>query len=320
LPAVIILLKTSVLEVNMSIATAREFYVVPTYKCNSNCPMCGVLEKKRKEGWQYTYHQLTEKIDGFKPTREDTVILSGGEPTIYKETQNIIPYVRNKYGSKVIMFSNGRAFKNPLFVKKFESLDLTNCLIPLFSHKPETHDLLTGAKGSFEETVKGLSNLNKSQIPFSIKTVAMKKNYIDIPNIIKFCLDHFDKATSIGIHGMHLQGDAPGNRDIVFVRHSEAIKYVEEACDLVIERGVNLVLSAFPMCSLDPYYWKYYITPRVDSGGIIAPDEKEIQATNKVNYKKMPEKCDSCQMKQRCSWPWNMYYKIAGDSELRPIQ
>lgn len=298
----------------------REFYIVPTYKCNSDCPMCGVLKEKRESGWSYTLPQLRAQIDLNCPTQNDTIIISGGEPTIYKDTVPFIQYINETYGSKVVVFTNGRAFKSEKIIKQYQTLKIDYLLIPVFSHIPETHDLLTGAKGSFRDTTQGLSRLNQSGIPFRIKTVAMKANYQDMPELTDFLLANYPNARSFGFHGMHLQGDAPLNKNVVFVKHSDSLPFVESAAYKVLEQGLELILSAFPLCHLDPVLWKSYTGVNTsDEDQVIAPDKKQINATNYANYSRMPGKCGTCILRKNCAWPWKMYVDLVGENELRPL-
>lgn len=300
----------------------REFYITPTYTCNSRCPMCGVFNTKKDSRWKYTLEQMKARIESFKLTKDDYIIISGGEPTIYPGLIEIIAYI-NQYTHNVTIFSNGRALKDLDYVKKFEKLHIEKFLIPLFSHHENIHNFLTMGKEktrSFRDTIEGLDNLNKSKVPFRIKTVVFKQNYKHLPELAQFWIERYPNSIEYSIHGIHLQGEAPKAKDIIVVKHSEAMPYVEKAADIILENNLELELSAFPICLINPYYWPYYSVPNLVDTVLVSPDAKAISATSNNNYSQLPSKCRSCTANDKCVWAWQMYCQFYGEDELEPIE
>lgn len=291
----------------------NQFYIAPTYRCNNRCPMCGVFNTKKDSDWKYTLIELKEEIERKKIGKGDIVIVSGGEPTIYQYFFEMLKYLNEKK-ARITIFSNGRAFKNEEFVKKFCECEYENILIPLFGSNAEIHEKLTGAEGSFEDTIKGLKNLDIFDLPYSIKTVVMKDNYKDLQNWAKLVTDTFTNSLMISIHGLHLQGEAPKIAKQLYIRHNLAAKYVENALDVLISKNQNakIGISAFPLCTIDPIYWKYNMVSDIQEYTAISEDSKDIKETNRKNYVERPNQCQNCQVKSNCEWPWRMYQKLFG--------
>jgi MoaA/NifB/PqqE/SkfB family radical SAM enzyme len=298
---------------------SKEFYIVPTYRCNSSCTMCGVFNSKRHSNWEYSKEELLTQIKSYNLQPEDYLIFSGGEPLLYNELPDIIKFVKDTYKSKIVIFTNGRILKNNNYVKLLENLEVNKLLIPLFSNDSKTHDSITNISGSFNETVQGLKNLNNSKINFEIKNLITKINYSNLKEWALFCIDNFPNAQTLSLHGIHLQGDATKSRDELVIEFSKASEFISQASDVVLSSKIPLILAAFPMCTIDPVYWKYYLSPRLVDSEIIAPDKEKIKITNNNNYSVKPDKCQNCLLNKRCSWAWKMYCKYYGDQELNSI-
>ena len=296
----------------------NQMYIAPTYKCNNKCLMCGVFNSKKESDWEYSKEEILEQINKENLGKEDIVIVSGGEPTLYKYFFEMINYI-NKKGARVTIFSNGRAFKNNNFVEKFCNIQYENILIPLFGSKKEIHDTFTDSQGSFDDTFQGLKNLDQKELDYTIKTVVMKSNYQDLSEWAYFIVKNFKKPKMVSIHGLHLQGEAPKMSEQLYVPHDVAAPYVQKAMDILIENGINVAISAFPICVIDPYYWKYNIVSDIASYKPISEDAKEIMETNQINYRTKPKECRECHFKKRCEWPWKMYEKLYSLDYLKAL-
>ena len=298
----------------------KRFYIVPTYRCNNRCPMCGVFNSKKDSDWKYTLKELKQEIDKKNIEKDDIVIVSGGEPTIYEYFFEMLKYLNEKK-ARITIFSNGRAFKNIDFVKKLSECEYDNILIPLFGSTPGIHEKLVGAKDSFKDTFEGLKNLDDANLPYSIKTVVMKDNCKDLKNWAELIAGTFSNPQMISIHGLHLQGEAPKIAEQLYVRHDEAAKYVEDALDVLIDKNLEnkIAISAFPLCTIDPIYWKYNMVSNIHEYTTISEDSKEIKETNIKNYSEKPEHCENCQIKINCEWPWRMYKKKFGLDYIKAL-
>ncbi len=86
------------------------------------------------------------------------------------------------------LITNGRKLKDKAYVEKLEKAGLDFVQITLESHKPLVHDKMTGAKGSWKETLAGIRNAVQSQIYVSTNTTLSKQNapsFLDTVDFIK---------------------------------------------------------------------------------------------------------------------------------------
>ena len=271
--------------------------------------MCGVFDTKKDSGWQYTRDELFKKIEKQNFEHINYVIVSGGEPTLYDYFFDLIKMLNEKQ-VKVVIFTNGRKFKDIDFTEKLKNCFYSDILIPLFGSNANIHDYFTQVRGSFDDTVQGLLNLDQAGMAYSIKNVVMNSNYKDLPDWAKFMTKNFKSSKEISIHGLHLQGEAPKAAEKIYVPHNTASPYIQQALDILENSIENISISAIPLCTVDPYYWKYNLAPNILDSIVISEDSKEINNTNLGNYLESPEECSNCSIRNLCVWPWKMYKKL----------
>lgn len=298
----------------------KRFYIAPTYKCNNRCPMCGVFNQKKDSDWKYSVDELKVEIESKKIESGDIVIISGGEPTIYQHFFDLLS-VLNEIGARITIFSNGRAFKSLKFVEELRKYNYENLLIPLFGSKSYIHDKITGSEGSYDDTIKGLKNLERYELSYSVKSVVMKDNYTDLEKWAEMVTENFANARMISIHGLHLQGEANKIASDLYVRHDVISSYVEKALDILDKEGhkYKIGISAFPLCTIDPVYWKYNMLSDIQDYTLIANDSNDIKETNHRNYMIKPEVCQQCRVNGQCEWPWRMYEKLYTLNYLKTV-
>lgn len=280
--------------------------------------MCGVQNTKRQRKDSFDVKESKHLIDEMNLTANDVLGFSGGEPTLYKGFRELIIYARKKYSPRIIVLSNGRLLSSNKFIETLRDIGIERFIIPIFSDIEKTHDYITQVPGSFKQTYQGLCNLEKARMPYSIKFIAMRPNYLDMANVYEMKRQYFKNARFI-ISGYQLMGEAVTNKREVGVGHSVVSPAIEETLDRAEEHGEFIPVFMFPMCLLDPYYWKYYGVGAFNEV-VVAPDQKDVILNSKLNYDKKPAKCSGCVLSKRCTWAWKNYLSFFGDRELVPIK
>lgn len=83
-------------------------------------------------------------------------ILLGGEPTVYNDLPWVISQTR-KHDITPAIITNGRKLSNPSYLKKLHESGLRNLTVSIETLEKDIHDSMTGVKGSFEQTKKGIT-------------------------------------------------------------------------------------------------------------------------------------------------------------------
>jgi sulfatase maturation enzyme AslB (radical SAM superfamily) len=156
-----------------------------TFRCQNNCIHCyagGPHETPElsPERWKEVIDKLSDEGDSFTLYRR--------RPTLRDDLPELLRTLRKRHGTGLI--TNGRKLKDPAYVELLEKSGLDFVQVTLESHKPEVHDAMTSAVGSWVETVEGIRNAAKSEIYVSTNTTLSKQN-----------ADHF-LATTISIKSL----------------------------------------------------------------------------------------------------------------------
>ncbi|MBI4352223.1 MAG: radical SAM protein [Elusimicrobia bacterium] len=289
-------------------------------KCNNKCVMCTNLpDFARQPGANYGLKgqigKLERYLKGLGPVylknagRAEFVSLTGGEPTIHPEFFKLLSYFRKRLpGLPITLLSNGRRFAARGFAEKFSSLARPPFSVAIALHGPSArlHDAVAGVKGSFAQTVAGLKNL--LSIPgapgVEVRLVLHGKNAAALDRTLKFLLKTFPDTSAYGVTVIHyeLEGMSLANHGGLALRlRASAAKL--GSCLPLIRRFAGLRLYHFPLClvrkELRPLCW------------VTLPPEDRIYP---------PGKCGHCALKKNCLGLMLEYYRMFGDSELKPVK
>lgn len=124
----------------------RKIFLVIDYACNNACISCA---KRLEEKGRLNLDRIVEKIDLIKPSQEDYIEVSGGEPTLRKDLFKICDYIKSNYDTNLIILSNGRKFKDKSFSKQIKEVGVDRVMTTFYSSSEEKHDMITQKEGIF---------------------------------------------------------------------------------------------------------------------------------------------------------------------------
>ncbi|MCX6802457.1 MAG: radical SAM protein [Candidatus Diapherotrites archaeon] len=275
-----------------------------TFQCNNDCISCIFDTRQIKNMGAPFTKEIKNTIDNV-PAGE-TLCLTGGEPTLRKDFFEIVQYALKKRPNELLFIvSNGRLFSKKRFAEKFKKLSRQNLRIgiPLYSHDPKIHDLITQRKGSWKETVQGIENLAENGVKVELRILMEALNYKDLKETAEFISRKFQNIERIVLINLKYSGNAFINRGDVFVKCSEVAPFVEEVALILMKKGFEVKLFHFPLCTIRSDFW-----------------EMAKGTTKNTAELAFAAQCRDCRMKKECPMIWKTYLAIAGGSEFQPIR
>ena len=232
-----------------------------TGKCNSNCIMCPASESMRKNADSAYIDELLE-IARHIPDNDSHITITGGEPfMVGKSLFRLLSYFK-EYKSRhfYLILTNGRIFANHEYSRLLaESIPPRVELgIPLHGYNAKTHDYVTQAKGSFDQTVSGLRNLLAQDTPIELRYVVSRLTKDYITEMSEFVTQSLPGIGCVKIMGLEMLGNAAVNAEEVWVDYRSAFESSKKGIDILLKHGIDVELYNFPLCCVDPGYWGIY--------------------------------------------------------------
>ena len=154
--------------------------IMVTNKCNLNCKYC-IANNGNSYSKEDSFHDISEKIlKELKDSSVVSVIVSGGEPTLYKHLPEFLLKLSNG-NYFCLLDTNGTLITEELI----DTLKKTNVIarISLDSINASEHDT---NRGMFNATLANIIKMRKENIDLRINTVLNKMNAKNIDDLAKW--------------------------------------------------------------------------------------------------------------------------------------
>jgi radical SAM protein with 4Fe4S-binding SPASM domain len=157
-------------------------------RCNEACVHCYQVQGQKGE---LSTAELERVLDELRALGVLLVTLSGGEATLRSDFLTLVAYAR-KIGLLVRIFTNGITMTAEL-ARALRQHVVLEVEVSLYSTRSDVHDFVTGVKGSFERTVRGVRNLHEAGVSVLVKTPVLSLNQTELDEYIAF-------VASLGAH------------------------------------------------------------------------------------------------------------------------
>lgn len=230
----------------------RHIVFETTQQCNLQCRYCynvwHVKPETCSQAW--TYNRSIKTLKRLLSVADvKHVTLSGGEPFLSERLSELVLFCRLQRLS-VSVLSNGTA------AGKEEYKDLIRVgtglfQFPFHSYKPDTHDYLTAAVGSWDRVVQSICSVLELGGNVGAVIVLTRHNAADIRHTLAMLMDM--GIRQIMLARFNIGGRGIGNaRDLSAPRHA-LIKAFKDADDFASENPVNITSNVcMPFCLVHP--------------------------------------------------------------------
>jgi His-Xaa-Ser system radical SAM maturase HxsC len=177
------------------------------------------------------------------------------------------------------MLSNGRLFAWPAFTRDFFEANHPRLVlgIPLYSDSSTSHDYIVQAKDAFDQTVLGLHQLARHNVPVEIRVVLHRLTIPRLARLAEYVYRNFPFVVHVALMGLEPTGYTPRNKEILWIDPVEYQEELEEAVEFLATRGMNVSIYNTQLCLLRPSLWKFARKSISDWKNVYLP---ECQACN----------------------------------------
>lgn len=287
------------------------------FACNNRCVFC-VQGDKRERHAPRPEAELAAYLEDARGKGAEAVVLTGGEPTVHKTLLAAARRARSLGYSTVQLQTNGRALFYERVCAELAEAGVTEFSPSLHGSRPEVHDFLTRAPGSWLQTAGGIRTLKRLGLRVLANSVVTRPNLRDLPDLARLLValgvDQFQFAF------VHLGGTAAENAAWLTPRKALAAPFIREGLAVGRAAGVPCFVEAFPFCLLgdDAAHASERAIPRTYVVDAVRVTE-DYTVYRRDEGKSRGPRCPECRWWGACEGPWREYPERFGWEEFVPV-
>ncbi|HYV43304.1 MAG TPA: His-Xaa-Ser system radical SAM maturase HxsC [Myxococcaceae bacterium] len=229
-----------------------------TERCNSRCVMCSQPPKEADDG-----HLVDVWLRAIPLMAPSTQVLgiTGGEPTLLGDRflELLCACRMHLPATALHVLSNGRSFHSLSQTRAVAAVEHPALTfgIPLYSDLAWRHDFVVQAEGAFDQTVRGIVNLERCGVRVEVRVVIHRETVGRLPDLARFIARNLPFVEHVALMGLELMGFARPNLEALWV---EPVSYQAELRAAVNElryARMNVSIYNHPLCVLDRRLWPF---------------------------------------------------------------
>lgn len=204
--------------IHQKIPLPKEICIILTYRCNAKCNMCDVWHHPTKSSEEITIEDVKKLPSGFR-----FINITGGEPFVRKDIEEIIGVVRQKT-QRIVISTNG--FFTEKIITLFQKYPDLGIRISIEGLQ-KANDAIRGIPDGFDRGLRTLLTLRRmgiKDIGFGMTVQDMNcKDLVPLYELSNALGYEFATATLHNSHYFHKLNNRIENKDAVSVEFAKLI-------------------------------------------------------------------------------------------------
>lgn len=245
-----------------------------TKMCNLNCEFCCGADKSKNDS---NLEQIKNVIDKLKKAGVDRIVITGGEPLIRTDIDEIIKYIYNK-NINVYLSTNGYFLEKHIdVISKY-----VDCVgLPLDGYTPQLSESMTRKDSQIDITLNCLKLIKKTnnKIITKVGTVVSKINYDTLDKLGKLLYENEKYAPDVWrLYQFTPLGEGKKTKSKFYITDSEFDEVVKKIKDKFPNRNIGSLSNAE---SNDTYI---FIAPNMELVGLTNDNYISLGSALKMDY------------------------------------
>ena len=277
-------------------------FLLLTERCNHYCLMCSQPPKTQDDSY------LVEDIKNVLrlASRQSVEIgFTGGEPTLLGDDFIDLVRLAESYlpNTSLHVLSNGRAFEDRDYAEKLANTQHHDLMIgvPIYSDAPEIHNYVVQADGALDETLRGLINLNRFDVPIEIRVVIHSGSKDRLINLSEFIARNLPFVSHVAFMGLEMTGFARANKDLLWVEPDSYSEQLAASVEYLTTRNIRTSVYNLQMCLMPQALWPFMTKSISDWKNEYEPE------------------CSQCDVKETCGGFFSSYIHKKPEN-IRPVK
>ena len=259
-----------------------------------------------------------EELSAFIASGEQTLTISGGEPTLLRKRLVTVVREARRRGIANVELQTNAVLIDMGYAEELAEAGLTSAFVSLLSHLPEHHDELAGLVGAFPKCVAGIDALLAAGIAVTLNPVVAYQTQALLPEYVRFVLKRLPGVSTVSLSAVQPHGRAgrEGREAQLLPDYAVLGPAVREARAIAAKAGLRLVnpYCGLPLC----VGWDDDLAHSVEAIEADAGGWRTTPGIENTGDKEYGAPCRRCALRPRCGGAWRAYWEVRGGSGLHP--
>ncbi|HSP99545.1 MAG TPA: radical SAM protein [Candidatus Dormibacteraeota bacterium] len=281
-----------------------EYTVRVNFHCNQACDFCFVSTHLPPAG-DAAVRGAIEAAG----REQGVLVLSGGEPTLNRRLLDYVRLAKQSGVRGIELQTNATRLGDAALARALVDAGIEQATVSLHASTAEISDAITGAPGTFVQTLRGLDVLAQLPVRVQLNFVFCQANRHDFPNVIELIAERWPKAGITPIFvGSHT--DVVPRTSLLIPTFSDILPALTRGLARARAAGIfvggldtmcGLPLCLVPLSERDAFS-AFALPPDAGDGEFVKGDA-----------------CATCREGHRCYGVRRGYAELYGTGELRPF-
>ncbi len=283
-----------------------------TMACNERCPFCNVPVEDYPRPTP-PEAEVDAELDAFVQSGEQTLTISGGEPTLLRaRLLRVIAKARGR-GVPFVELQTNAVLIDPPYAQALAQAGLTSAFVSLLSDDPTLHDRLAGLDGAWPRCLAGIDALTAVGVRVTLNPVVAADTQDRLPRYLRFVSERLPGVRSVSLSAVQPHGRAANDPGLL-PDYSVLGPGVREARRLSAELGIALLnpYCGLPLC----VGWEDDLSHSVEAIEAQSGGWRETPGIENQGDKRQGPPCVECALRARCGGAWHAYWEHRGGAGL----
>ncbi|MBK8593374.1 MAG: radical SAM protein [Sandaracinaceae bacterium] len=285
-----------------------------TMACNERCVFCNVPVEDFRPVTP-SLAALAAELDAFIASGEQTLTISGGEPTLLRERLLDVVARARAAGVPFVELQTNAVLLDDDYAQALARAGVTSAFVSFLSHVPALHDGLAGLEGAYADCLRGMDALLDAGIAVTLNPVTAHVTQELVADYVAFVAQRLPRVRAISLSAVQPHGRAKDNPDLL-----PDYRVLKGQVVLAQERAnANGIRLLNPYCGLPLCVgWEESAERSVEAVEALEQRSQQAFGVDNRQNKRHGEPCRGCALRTRCGGAWNAYWEVRGGSGIEP--
>lgn len=294
---------------------ARIGYLQITRACVQSCRFCS----NPPSGVELEEAGVREEIDRLASVGCDSVILTGGEPTL---SPLLLPAIRHAVSAGLAprIVTNGQILPDGDLFARCASAGLRHAHFSIHSHRPDVHDFVARNPGAWERLLRAIDLAPRLGVTADLNTVICRWNAGHLDGMVRWAGERLPFVRHWVVNGLDPDGERAASSPECVPRLRDFEPSLDRAIEHLLAAGRSFRVERVPLCAMRRTPWASTETRK-----IVKESERAIRFLDERGFVRQREflhgkgdACDACRWDPICAGLYSMA-RHYDERELSPV-